>query len=1216
MKNKLGTTTFNYICCSILIVFMMSLFAIPLLHVKGSVADVISSLPAPNQLLKISRKASGERLCGLRFSKKNPQSFEFIFENPKSNKSNKADRKRLIKYFVTALTTSSDKLWVNLSPYEKNRIIEDDLAQTELGVNMLAQDYLLKQLSSSLTHPKSKIGKQYWSNTENINQFNKVWISADKAELYVGDNTMILGKANLKVETEEDYLAKKRNGQSSSVGQNIVMKDILDVLETEVNHGQHFVELRQIYNSVVLANSFKTILRKHFLSKSYSNKNKLLANQTEDSSLKDQIYNRYLLAFQKGVYDLIETEKGDRPKRKVRYFSGGASLRETEVNSSSINEFSANADSDYYLVEVVPHAKSEAEIHDEFYSQRVVASQNTSEKSKNEFYAEPVVDKKDEISFDYTSWDGNVKHQFNELQGNEFFKNTVVENSKLVKPNKTLLLADYSGSLQADLARCIAVLAHNNKTGENALAHIFPPQARSLINNRWYKEAANIKDIESQEKTKILDQRLSMFKGKGWRFVVVNSIDSSNMKDSKDINMKDVIAYLNDMGVEENRIEIDNEEVFKTVLIDQKGQVSIYKENDKDFSIKLDSGNSDRIIMLASSSSALTRVKSILSKSLMLGFVTYSALFADMKNYISNPDIETVVDNVEYMLEKKNDIEANNYLQTVLNKDKLNPSLLMLKAHLESSRRRKIILFALATEIGVPMVFEGNDPFKVLPEHFSTVPKLLLEDVIVKQNTSSVSEMLLELKQVGVFVDELVDLSDVQKQDVEPVEDNKKQANQLSNKQVADTVIDNLDLDSMFSEARDLFYQNDFEKADSLLSKLTEKSQALDTLVLANDMRAEIAILTHKYKEAAKFKMETANIIYKKSEDLTYALDYAEYALKIYPSHSLSASLIELYLKGNLIKQAQYEAFMVSEYGYSGSPMTFTALPPRAHDSLFTSTIYDKIDKNKSLRQYLLQASYDRLRNSHVFKVVNNGYYLISALNLAEKIGDSQKVDFEYQRIIKYFENLGLSSLKADVSTYGKIIERRIASLLDDQKYKEAVSVSDKAIARVKNMNLEGQFKRNRYAYLLHDRFDIAVEMNDFDKAMEIGFVYIEYFLSVSEEMIHWRAKEMYKKMNDFSGGLAYNILLLNEVIADEYKKQLIESLEEQEEDDSSSAIEGYGGIDFSLDGLKIEQMRAEFDLPAISSSAMQAFEFSQGLSFKIISIHKVENIKQELLSY
>ena len=51
---------------------------------------------------------------------------------------------------------------INLSPYEKNRISPENFGQTEMGRDLLAQDYMLKQITASLIYPEDEIGKKFW----------------------------------------------------------------------------------------------------------------------------------------------------------------------------------------------------------------------------------------------------------------------------------------------------------------------------------------------------------------------------------------------------------------------------------------------------------------------------------------------------------------------------------------------------------------------------------------------------------------------------------------------------------------------------------------------------------------------------------------------------------------------------------------------------------------------------------------------------------------------------------------------------------------------------------------------------------------------------------------------------------------------------------------------------------------------------------------------
>ncbi|HSV43582.1 MAG TPA: hypothetical protein VLJ10_03420, partial [Candidatus Bathyarchaeia archaeon] len=104
-------------------------------------------------------------IIGLKVFPDRPFQFDFIL-HPGQEKIQDAELKAvsqtLIKYFLTALTVPEDELWVNLSPSEQERMIPDALGMTEMGRDLLVQDYLLKQLTASFMFPDEKIGKAFW----------------------------------------------------------------------------------------------------------------------------------------------------------------------------------------------------------------------------------------------------------------------------------------------------------------------------------------------------------------------------------------------------------------------------------------------------------------------------------------------------------------------------------------------------------------------------------------------------------------------------------------------------------------------------------------------------------------------------------------------------------------------------------------------------------------------------------------------------------------------------------------------------------------------------------------------------------------------------------------------------------------------------------------------------------------------------------------------
>jgi len=135
-------------------------------------------------------------VTGLTMHPENPLLMDFIVSTGDSGMNAaqvKKESARLIKYFLACLTIPENNQWVNLSPYEKQRIIPNDLGQTVLGQDMLAQDYLLKQLTASLIYPEKNLGKNFWDKVYAkasqeygttqipVNTFNKVWILPEYA---------------------------------------------------------------------------------------------------------------------------------------------------------------------------------------------------------------------------------------------------------------------------------------------------------------------------------------------------------------------------------------------------------------------------------------------------------------------------------------------------------------------------------------------------------------------------------------------------------------------------------------------------------------------------------------------------------------------------------------------------------------------------------------------------------------------------------------------------------------------------------------------------------------------------------------------------------------------------------------------------------------------------------------------------------------------------
>ncbi len=308
-------------------------------------------LPAPGVMVHLSPEFNPPILKGIKIHPDNPFRFDFILDKGDSQLSKDAlkdESSKLIKYFLASLTIPEKDLWVNLSPYEKNRIVPESFGQTEMGRDLLAEDYMLKQITASLIYPEGEIGKKFWKRiyeetakkfgTTNIpmNTFNKVWIVPEKAVVYENTKagTAYVVESKLKILLEQDYLALKKNSKYSSsvmgggistLGSQIVREIVIPELTKEVNEDKNFSQLRQVYNSLILATWYKKKIKDSILEQVYADKNKITGVNIDDPQEKQKIYERYLQAFKKGVYNYIKEEQDPVTQQTIprKYFSGG-----------------------------------------------------------------------------------------------------------------------------------------------------------------------------------------------------------------------------------------------------------------------------------------------------------------------------------------------------------------------------------------------------------------------------------------------------------------------------------------------------------------------------------------------------------------------------------------------------------------------------------------------------------------------------------------------------------------------------------------------------------------------------------------------------------------------------------------------------------------------------------------------------------------------------
>ena len=382
-----------------LVVFGLNVITPPAAMAQGVLAAInapaarMDLLPPVGTMVGVSPSFDHATLKGIKLFPDNPFRLEFMIDTADSGLTDdhlRQEANKLIKYFLTTLTVPDEQLWVNLSPYEKDRITADQLGVTEMGRDLLTQDYLLKQVTASLLYPEDDLGKAFWQKIYQkarqlygtteipVNTFNKVWILPERAVVYEDGDVAMVTESRLKVMLEEDYAALNANAfnaQSravpgeenerrgmrrdarivpepslhSGIASQIIRELIIPEIEREVNEGKNFANLRQIYHSMILATWFKRNIRDNILGKVYVGQNKVQGVDVEDKQIKEKIYRQYLEAFRAGVYDFIKEEYDpvSQDIRPRKYFSGGVEVMRVDQALLVKNTLTLNEQRDY-----------------------------------------------------------------------------------------------------------------------------------------------------------------------------------------------------------------------------------------------------------------------------------------------------------------------------------------------------------------------------------------------------------------------------------------------------------------------------------------------------------------------------------------------------------------------------------------------------------------------------------------------------------------------------------------------------------------------------------------------------------------------------------------------------------------------------------------------------------------------------------------------------
>jgi hypothetical protein len=228
-------------------------------------------------------------------------------------------------------------------------MIDDYLAQTDVGKVMLETDLQLKKDAASFTSPQTSEGREYWnklyqkaqelygSGNITIPTLTRPWIVPDEIIIRETADSAYIYKATLKVMLEQDYLKNdvvynfkdEKQKQLNDYSSQLIRALIIPKLTREVNTSKRYASLRQVYYSLTMAQWFKSrFLGRGGIYASLIDQRNLTGLTSTVSWSKIEYFGAYQKSFKDGEYNINEPVQTPFGQTIRSYFSGGAILSE------------------------------------------------------------------------------------------------------------------------------------------------------------------------------------------------------------------------------------------------------------------------------------------------------------------------------------------------------------------------------------------------------------------------------------------------------------------------------------------------------------------------------------------------------------------------------------------------------------------------------------------------------------------------------------------------------------------------------------------------------------------------------------------------------------------------------------------------------------------------------------------------------------------------
>jgi hypothetical protein len=318
---------------------------------SSELEDVKSELPEGKDLGGIDFSSIQLNYISV-FSEQDEEIFSYVLKAKKAEKGDEiidledATELSLNSFFI-GLSIPNDEFWVNLNPWESDRIIEDDLVGTDVGKILLDADFQMKRDFCKYEDPcTGEIGETYWALldkkqeelvSDGMNKYpgqikeienvlfqtaTRHWIVPDRIDVYGNENEIYVINSTLNIYSEPVYnhsTFEIVNQDASSLS-----KECLDYLnETVKEYGRYaaeleeemilplvvqdmnsntYADLRQVYVSLALAQWYKEHADTTAIFSDFIDSRNLTVLESQTLWSATDIWEEYVKSYREGEY--------------------------------------------------------------------------------------------------------------------------------------------------------------------------------------------------------------------------------------------------------------------------------------------------------------------------------------------------------------------------------------------------------------------------------------------------------------------------------------------------------------------------------------------------------------------------------------------------------------------------------------------------------------------------------------------------------------------------------------------------------------------------------------------------------------------------------------------------------------------------------------------------------------------------------------------------